>query len=196
MPVKGNFLGRQDPADIVVQAGILDLNNPPIYCELRHVRKIAIHESYRFLVNNIALLKLDVPFDFAKSQWHIGAVCLPAKDHPLKGNVVVTGWGAISHGRPTSSHLLALSVPVRPPMICTRQTQESYNSKIMFCAASPGRDSCQGDFGGPAVQKESGSSILVGVVSYGAPCGLVPVIYTRVSAYTAWIYKNIAKLQS
>lgn len=50
--------------------------------------------------------------------------------------------------------------------------------------------------GGPAVQEESGSSILVGVVSYGAPCGLAPVIYTRVSAYAVWIPENIAKLQS
>ncbi|CAN7946895.1 unnamed protein product, partial [Ixodes pacificus] len=55
-------------------------------------------QSYAFPLNNIALLKLDVPFDFAKSQGHIGAVCLPTKDHPLKDNVVVSGWGAISHG--------------------------------------------------------------------------------------------------
>ncbi|EEC08982.1 hypothetical protein IscW_ISCW006626, partial [Ixodes scapularis] len=81
-PTKTYFCGGSiiEP-DIVVTAA---------YCVNGH--------SYRFLVNNIALLKLDVPFDFAKSKGHIGAVCLPAKDHPLKGNVVVTGWGAISHG--------------------------------------------------------------------------------------------------
>ncbi|KAM7314936.1 trypsin-1-like [Ixodes scapularis] len=98
MPLKGNFPGRTDPADIVVRAGLLDLNNPPSYSQLRDVQKIAVHESYADLANDIALLKLATPFDFAESQGRIGAVCLPAKDRPLKNNVEVTGWGTTSSG--------------------------------------------------------------------------------------------------
>ncbi|CAN7949682.1 unnamed protein product [Ixodes pacificus] len=68
----------------------------------------------------------------------------------------------------------------------------------MFCAGSPGKDSCKDDSGGPAVQKESESFILFGVVSFGRNCSLAPAygFYTRVPAFTVWIAENIAKLQS
>ncbi|CAN8013906.1 unnamed protein product, partial [Ixodes persulcatus] len=185
-------------ADIIVQAGLLDINKPPNYRQVRSVQKFAVHEWYDFPANDIALLKLAAPFDFTESQGHIGAVCLPAKDHPLKNNVEVTGWETTSSRGPSSSHLLAVSVPVISSMICRLKTSRSYDSKTMFCTGSPGKDSCQEDSGGPAVQKKSGSSILVGVVSYGDCCAKAPMysVYTRVPAYTDWIPENIAKLQS
>lgn len=64
------------------------------------MQKFAISESYLppKKSNDIALLKLVDPFDFAKSQGHIGAVCLPAQDRPLEGKVEVTGWGVTSYG--------------------------------------------------------------------------------------------------
>ncbi|CAN8013904.1 unnamed protein product, partial [Ixodes persulcatus] len=80
---------------LVVQAGILDLKNPPIYSQLRDVQKMTLHELYSPLEedNDIALLKLEVPFHFNESDGHIGAICLPPKDRPLAGDVEVTGWG-------------------------------------------------------------------------------------------------------
>ncbi|XP_040071187.1 chymotrypsinogen 2-like [Ixodes scapularis] len=91
------------PANIQVQAGLLDLNNPPNYSQVRNVQKFAAHESFDMWSNegkpnDIALLKLAEPFDFGESEGHIGAVCLPAKDRPLEGDVVVTGWGLTSQG--------------------------------------------------------------------------------------------------
>ncbi|XP_029829668.3 trypsin-1-like [Ixodes scapularis] len=191
-------LRRKHPRHIVVQAGLLDLDNPPSYSQLRDVRKFAIHNSYHFPANDIALLKLAAPFDFKKSKGHIGTVCLPKKDRPCKGSVEVTGWGYKSTGGPSSPHLLGVSVPVISHKICNLTTLRRYNSKIMFCAGDPRMDSCQEDSGGPAVQKESGSSILVGVVSYGKGCAVAPVygVFTRVPAYTDWISATIAKLQS
>ncbi|KAG0430966.1 hypothetical protein HPB47_022216 [Ixodes persulcatus] len=52
-----------------------------------------------------------------------------------------------------------------------------------------------GDSGGPAVQKESGSWTLVGVLSAGGDCGAGLGAYNKVSAFTAWISENIAKLR-
>ncbi|CAN7975025.1 unnamed protein product, partial [Ixodes persulcatus] len=80
--------------------------------------------------------------------------------------------------------------------ICNPASLNRYDSKIMFCAGSPGKDACQGDSGGTALKKEGNSSILVGVVSFGEDCGVDPGIYTRVTAYTDWIPENIVKLRS
>ncbi|KAG0418809.1 hypothetical protein HPB47_004574 [Ixodes persulcatus] len=150
------------------------------------VQKFAIHESYDFPANDIALLKLAAPFDFAESKGYIGAICLPPKDLPLQDNVEATGWGYTVHGGPSSSHLLAVTIP----------TTSCRDEKIMFCAGSPGKGICDGDSGGPAVQKESGSSTLVGVVSARFICGVQEGIFTRVTAFTDWISENIIKLQS
>ncbi|CAN7980257.1 unnamed protein product, partial [Ixodes pacificus] len=184
-------LQGEEPGGIEVRAGLLDLNNPPRYSQRRDVQKFAVHESHAGEANDIALLKLEVPFNFTESPGHIGTVCLPAKHRSLENNVVVTGWGATKHGGPTTSRLLTVSLPVKS---CNDEYR--FDSTIMFCAGSPGKDSCKGDSGGPAVQKESGSFILVGVVSDGRVCGKFPGIYVRVSAYTVWISENILKLQS
>ncbi|KAG0411312.1 hypothetical protein HPB47_011567, partial [Ixodes persulcatus] len=86
------------PEHIVVQAGILNLKNPTNYSQLRDVEKVLVHESYRSadFANDIALLKLEVPFNFTESYGDIGAVCLPAKDYPLEGKQLAT---ALNHGR-------------------------------------------------------------------------------------------------
>ncbi|CAN8013913.1 unnamed protein product, partial [Ixodes persulcatus] len=175
------------------------------FCLCPQVQKFFVHESFvdepyasPKVFNDIALLKLVDPFDFGKSEGHIGAVCLPAKDRPLEGKVAVTGWGQTSHDGPKSPHLLAVSVPVLSSMICESETRITYDSETMFCAGSPGKDACTDDSGGPAVVKESEPAILVGVVSFGHGCAEAPAygVYTRVPAFTAWIAENIAKLQS
>ncbi|KAE8740498.1 hypothetical protein FOCC_FOCC014003, partial [Frankliniella occidentalis] len=56
------------------------------------------------------------------------------------------------------------------------------------------RDTCQGDSGGPLQMRANPSNAItcifriVGVVSFGPPCGLgKPGVYTRVAAYVPWI---------
>ncbi|XP_042149076.1 venom peptide isomerase heavy chain-like [Ixodes scapularis] len=92
---------------------------------------------------------------------------------------------------PSSPHLLAVSIPVT-----SSPCLGIFDEKIMFCAGSPGKDSCPNDSGGPVMQEDSGSTILVGVVSGGGPCGVNPGFNVRVSAFTEWISENMVKLQS
>ncbi|XP_077565118.1 trypsin-1-like [Haemaphysalis longicornis] len=164
-----------------VQAGLLDLKNPPSYSQRRSVAGLIVHESFSRMSNDIAVLRLDSPFNLTASGGHIGTVCLPPVGYSLRGSVTVTGWGTTSSGGPSSSKLLAVSVPVQGNVVCRLSGLTSYNSTTMFCAGILGRDSCQGDSGGPAVQRKDGVSTLVGIVSFGLGCGVVPGFYTRVS---------------
>ena len=51
----------------------------------------------------------------------------------------------------------------------------------------------QGDGGGPLVCEKDGQWFQVGVVSFGIGCGRtnLPGVYTRLSAFDAWIHDTI-----
>jgi secreted trypsin-like serine protease len=58
-------------------------------------------------------------------------------------------------------------------------------------------DTCQGDSGGPLVATlKNGSSVLVGLTSFGLSCALPrnPGIYTRISYFAPWIDETLARL--
>lgn len=57
-------------------------------------------------------------------------------------------------------------------------------------SGAEGRDACDGDGGGPLVCEKNKTWYQMGIVSFGIGCGRrnVPGVYTRVSAYTDWIY--------
>lgn len=65
----------------------------------------------------------------------------------------------------------------------------------MFCAGFPegGRDSCQGDTGGPFTLLEDGRFWAAGIVSWGVDCGKVGTygVYTKVTNYLDWINKTM-----
>ncbi|XP_077564662.1 trypsin-1-like [Haemaphysalis longicornis] len=146
---------------------------------------------------DIALLKLEEPFDLDASDGCLAAVCLPKPSYPVRGNVVVSGWGTTREGGSLSTELLAVSVPVTNDVYCAIQYVQigtlttAYDKKTMFCAGEPfgGKDSCQGDSGGPAIQYQNGTAILVGIVSFGQGCARLTHagVYTRVSNYVDWI---------
>jgi secreted trypsin-like serine protease len=110
-------------------------------------------------------------------------------------------------GRHVSAPSLALmegTVPPVDPDTCNEQIATlidrygldeefagvSVDPAKQICAGTGGTDSCQGDSGGPLVARtwEDGP-VQIGVVSWGLGCARPdsPGVYSRVSAYAAWI---------
>ena len=86
------------------------------------------------------------------------------------------------------------------PFVSTDDCNASYNGNGysitdgMICAGEEGKDSCQGDSGGPMVASVNGTSVLVGVVSWGIGCAQegYPGVYARVANYVDWIEETMA----
>ena len=83
--------------------------------------------------------------------------------------VTAAGWGRTSEGGPTSNHLQKISIPILSDADCKKAyPNEIYKS--MICAGymtTTGKDSCDGDSGGPLTRGTGSGAVLVGVVSWG-----------------------------
>ena len=88
---------------------------------------------------------------------------------------------------------------VQVPIISKETCEEYYRNEIhesMVCAGLPegGKDSCEGDSGGPMVCKgRDGRYSVHGVTSWGYGCARAgrPGVYARVSFLIKWIEDKI-----
>lgn len=100
-----------------------------------------------------------------------------------------------------SKTLLKVSVPVSRGDECARAympLQLSIASDRQLCAGEAGKDSCNGDSGGPLTTagqvQDSLRIVQHGIVSFGpSHCATkdTPGVYTRVTHYVPWIVSNI-----
>ena len=127
--------------------------------------------------------------------------CLPLATLHLLRQGLVSGWGRLYSGGPTSPELQTASVDIldnvdcvdKYPDIVTRQAQ-------LICARGQETggdlvsDSCQGDSGGPLVTEDhvTGHWSLTGVVTGGEGCGYAqyPGLYINISQHIDWILDN------
>jgi len=167
----------------------------------RRVSAIDQHEGFDTaeLVNDIALLTLDAPFELDDV---VQVVEIAATDENAarteEGDVaVVTGFGATDEDAGPSDVLLEAELDIVADRRCEalyRQEGDAVFGATQVCAGvDRGHiDACYGDSGGPLVvpiDDESTEWRLVGVVSWGAGCGqpLRPTIYTEVAAFADWL---------
>uniref|UniRef100_A0A8C3ED72 Coagulation factor IX n=1 Tax=Corvus moneduloides TaxID=1196302 RepID=A0A8C3ED72_CORMO len=161
----------------------------------RKVVRLLPHPTYNAAVNeyhnDIALLELDQPLTFNS---YVTPICLGSREFTnalLKQGIgTVSGWGKqLFHGR-TATTLQVLRVPFVDRPTCLKSTSTTILHN-MFCAGFPsgGRDTCEGDSGGPYTTEIEGTWFLTGITSWGEECALPGKygIYTRVSKYVNWI---------
>ncbi|CAG9806987.1 unnamed protein product [Chironomus riparius] len=172
------------------------------------VIEIIVHPEYIPLSpsqpNDIMMLKLKDTVEFSK--W-IKPICLP-HDPSVGGidftklSLEVAGFGKTDNA--TSSNVkMRLDVDGVDQERCTGYygpKSVSITSYQICAGGVEGRDSCNGDSGGPLMRSGSFPNtiyphfLLVGIVSFGPKkCGTkdAPGVYTRVSEYIDWINSNI-----
>ena len=161
----------------------------------RTVAKITVHEEYgkpKKHQNDIAIWELSEPFLINES---VGVVSLPKQDQASTGTCTVSGWGAMEAGGNYSMTLMKAEIPVVTDLAC-RLEYPSIPTSIadsMLCAGEVGKNSCQGDTGGPLVcYGPEGEGYQAGIVSWGRQCGAMfsPGVFTELSYFVDWIRKT------
>ncbi|GAK57775.1 peptidase S1 and S6 chymotrypsin/Hap [Candidatus Vecturithrix granuli] len=175
--------------NIDVVLGTNDLTaSASTYERIAVIQQIA-HPSYNSstIDNDIALLELAQASAQTPIAWNTSSAYNAAGT-----NSTVIGWGNTEYpGESYPDLLMQVDVPIVSDAACSAAYPGEITSS-MFCAgyAAGGKDSCEGDSGGPLmVSTGSGSYVQVGVVSWGDGCALAGYygVYTRVSNYAAWI---------
>ena len=125
------------------------------------VAEIINHPNYdsRTTDNDYAILRLENRVTFNNK---VSPACLPADLSSTYANVLATatGWGSLRFEGPSPNVLQEVDVTVVTNAECNR----AYRGKItsnMVCAADSGKDSCEGDSGGPLIAPENGRQALV-----------------------------------
>ncbi|XP_044260042.1 phenoloxidase-activating factor 1-like isoform X2 [Tribolium madens] len=178
------------------QLGFEICNEKPIDSE---IDKVIPHPDYsdnsadRY--HDIALIKLKRKVSYTD---FIKPICLPGKSEKssVGERLVVAGWGRTEYAS-NSPVKLKLWVPVAETSQCSRKFKSAgvtLGNKQLCAGGEQGKDSCNGDSGGPLMATTNGTAqwYIEGIVSFGARCGSEgwPGIYTRVSEYLDWIRNN------
>ncbi|XP_044537045.1 granzyme A [Gracilinanus agilis] len=145
-------------------------------------------------------LKLLQLTDKVKITKAVKTLKLPQNAKDIKPGTIckVAGWGQINNTKKTQSETLReVNVTVIDRKICNDKHHYNFDPVIgldMICAGNlkGGKDSCNGDSGGPLICKDN----FVGITSFGLPgkCGVPqgPGVYTRLTKeHLNWIKNTI-----
>lgn len=181
-----------DSFDVVFKGHNL-ANDPVTQHRIIHVAEIFLHPAYETELDpstysDIALIRLAEPI------YDIPTVPLAEDDQlNLPGRLAtVVGWGRVMDQGEASDVLREVSVPI--VSLATAEATDAYDGGLLVDMlpagfAEGGRDSCEGDSGGPLmvpIASDPGWA-QVGIVSFGAAAGCAAEdaygIYSRVSYY-------------
>ncbi|XP_059843438.1 chymotrypsin-like elastase family member 2A [Hypanus sabinus] len=167
---------------------------------LRHVQLIITHEKWNPMYldrgYDIALLRLAEP---AYATSDVMLARLPAEGEILPDGYqcYITGWGLTEPFGARAPMLQEALLQVVGYATCSSPNWwSSIVNQDMICAGGDGMTAgCQGDSGGPLnCMDDTGAWIVHGIVSFGPSSCLLerhPTVFTRVSAFTNWIFKTM-----
>jgi len=131
----------------------------------------AVHPDYSGIKNDVAVIKLEQPFDFNR---YVNAACLPKPGNSYAGiNGTGTGFGRISsENEQTADILQELSYPINANNVeackaCSTSFCWFPEPNTICAAATSEYGMCMGDSGGPLVVKGADKRwSVVGIASY------------------------------
>jgi len=202
-----------------------DCNRKKTFCNPKAIRKnidinrdIIVHEGYdkkKQYKHDIALIRMDEGVPLFQEDPKISAanpICLPWSEdsyaHWIEDGdrATVAGWGRTSKRNNANSQnkLLRLNVnvdhlqQVGVPIANEKCKGKPFNidPERQICAGGEdGKDSCNGDSGGPLFAREVTADpwVQIGLVSFGTVrCARgIPGVYTRLIYYLPWIEKQL-----
>ncbi|KAH8347926.1 hypothetical protein KR084_002415, partial [Drosophila pseudotakahashii] len=153
------------------------------------VSKLIPHAGYnkKTYVNDIGLIITREPLVYSAL---VQPIPLALEAPPSGAHAVVSGWGKrTEEDEALPAMLRAVELEIVEKSTCGAQylTKDYTITDEMLCAGflEGGKDTCNGDSGGPLAV----DGVLVGIVSWGVGCGRegFPGVYTSVHSHIAWI---------
>jgi hypothetical protein len=194
----GHCAKGRDPANdgVFVHAYQPFWGNPNLRFHFSRVQSYTINPDFDNGPNksDTAIITMKKPLDLNDFE----TVDLASSTTPVQdGDVVnVYGFGRLSDTGDSSVKTLQR---VSMPYISSASCQEFYPDgdvlDDMFCAGEEdgGKDACGGDSGGPLTKQVNGTSVILGLVSWGDGCGEAykPGVYTSVQYHYDWIRNTV-----
>lgn len=190
-------------SDLKIFAGSLTQGSGTLLSMKAHYVHPQFSNGNRSVSHDYMLIQLKKPINFKKT--NIKALTLANSNTESRGlqdpgtMTTVAGWGNLSQsGGNYPNQLYSVQVPIVD--FSTANASNAYDGSLdssMLAAgyAQGGKDSCDGDSGGPLFTYDSqkGKNILVGVVSFGQGCALANKygIYAKVTEGLSWITQTI-----
>lgn len=137
------------------------------------------------LQNDISLLRTSTNIAFGNL---VSSLPISSGTVGAGATAVLSGWGTLQNGGSTPNNLQFINLQTLTNAECqSRQSPNPIFASQICTFTRSGQGACHGDSGGPLVVQ----NVLVGVVSWGRPCGIgFPDVFTRVSSFASWIQSN------
>lgn len=164
------------------------------YGQKRLIRKVVLYDSHNDdsfnRITDITLLKTSQPFklgEYVKTiKW--------TNNIDYNKKVTIFGWGRTGPNS-VPEFLQTKDLHLIPRKTCQELVAKT-NIKIKDFDICTNESPCNGDSGGPLIQKVNGKQMLVGIVSYTYyGCTKPPTVFVSPGYFDAWIKKTIKQLK-